>query len=114
MAKVRVRHSRIYFRNTLFVWTFAIFAFLAALYSPTGLVTYIWLIPLIYINFILWQAYLAAHPMRLKQPPLTPADATLSYQDVSLTTKDGLKLTAWYIPGKNRAAVILVHGLGGT
>lgn len=114
MAKVRVRHSRLYYRNTLLVWAFGIFAILAALYSPSTPATFVWLIPLIYLNYTLWQMYLSTHPVRVKQPPYTPADATLSFRDVTLTTGDGLKLAAWYVPGKNRAAVILVHGLGGS
>lgn len=114
MGKLRLKHSRLYYRNSLFVWTFAVCAFLAAIYSPTGFATYLWLVPVIYINYLLWQMYFSTHPRRLKQPPLTPADATLSYDDITLTTCDGLKLTGWYMPGKNRAAVILVHGLGGS
>jgi pimeloyl-ACP methyl ester carboxylesterase len=111
---MRRRHSPIYYRNTLFVWGFALFALLAATFSPNTLGTLLWLVPIIYFNFILWRMYLGTHPMRFKQPPLTPADATLSYEDLTLVTADGLTLTAWYVPGKNRAAVILVHGLGGS
>ncbi len=114
MPNLRFKHSRLYYRNSLFVWTFAILAFLAAIYSPTGPVTYLWLVPVIYINYLLWQAYLSTHPRHFRQPPLTPADATLSYEDVSLTTSDRLRLTGWYVPGRNRAAVILAHGLGGS
>jgi uncharacterized protein len=112
MARKRLKHSRLYSRNLLFVSTFAIFATLAALFSPSGLGTFFWLIPVIYLNYVLWQVFLSIHPMRLKQPPLTPQDATLSYEDVSLTTSDGLMLSAWYVPGRKRAAVILAHGLG--
>jgi fermentation-respiration switch protein FrsA (DUF1100 family) len=41
----------------------------------------------------------------------TPAEAGLTYQDVTLTTADGLKLVGWYIPGRQPEAIILVHGL---
>jgi fermentation-respiration switch protein FrsA (DUF1100 family) len=41
----------------------------------------------------------------------SPADMGLAYQDVSLTTADGLKLAGWYIPGRRPEAVILVHGI---
>ena len=41
----------------------------------------------------------------------TPADHGLAYEDVSLTTSDGLKLAAWYIPNDaGRGTVIYCHG----
>jgi dienelactone hydrolase len=40
----------------------------------------------------------------------TPATRGFAYEDVTFMTADGLKLTAWYIPSRNRAAVITVHG----
>lgn len=108
------KHSPIYVRNSIIVWSFAIGTFLAAVYSPTDAVTFLWLVPLIYLNSLAWRMYFSTHPVRIKQPPLTPSDATLAYDDVYLTTREGLKLTGWYVPGKNKAAVILVHGLGGS
>jgi dipeptidyl aminopeptidase/acylaminoacyl peptidase len=41
----------------------------------------------------------------------SPADVHLAYQDVSLTTPDGLTLAAWYIPGRQPNGVVLVHGI---
>jgi alpha-beta hydrolase superfamily lysophospholipase len=42
-----------------------------------------------------------------------PADALLYFRDITLTTADGVDLSAWYVPaGKPRAAtVLLLHGL---
>ena len=42
----------------------------------------------------------------------TPADLGFEYEEVTLTTDDGLRLAGWYIPSHNRAAVILLHGYG--
>jgi dienelactone hydrolase len=42
----------------------------------------------------------------------TPADRGLAYEDVSFRTSDGLRLAAWYVPPKNGAAVVLLHGAG--
>ena len=36
-----------------------------------------------------------------------------AYESVTFESADGLELTGWYAPSKNRAAVILVHGGGG-
>jgi fermentation-respiration switch protein FrsA (DUF1100 family) len=41
----------------------------------------------------------------------SPAEVGLPYQDVTLTTADGLKLAGWYIPGRQPNAIILVHGI---
>ncbi len=51
----------------------------------------------------------ALHPVCCK----TPADFGLDYQNVTLTAADGVNLSGWYVPSKNRAAVILLHGYGG-
>ena len=41
----------------------------------------------------------------------TPADHGMAYEDVTLTTSDGLNLAAWYVPNKaGRGTVIYCHG----
>lgn len=40
----------------------------------------------------------------------SPLDHGLAYSDITLQTRDGLRLAAWYIPSQNGAAVILAHG----
>jgi alpha-beta hydrolase superfamily lysophospholipase len=42
-----------------------------------------------------------------------PADANLFYRDLTLTTADGLELSAWYVPAAEEGAptVLLAHGL---
>jgi dipeptidyl aminopeptidase/acylaminoacyl peptidase len=56
--------------------------------------------------------YAALSPPRrpVERPQLGAELATL--RDVAFETGDGLELKGWYIPSKNRAAVILVHGYG--
>lgn len=53
-----------------------------------------------------------AHPHRA---PIccTPADAELTYENVSFTTQDNITLKGWYIPGTNGAAILLIHGIHG-
>jgi uncharacterized protein len=46
--------------------------------------------------------------------PATPAGYRLSYQNVALRTSDGVRLSAWYIPPRNGAAVVLLPGSGAT
>lgn len=51
------------------------------------------------------------HPPR-RPAEETPRDVGIDfYEDVHLTTADGLTLNAWYVPSTNGAAVILGHGL---
>ena len=46
--------------------------------------------------------------------PATPASYGLAYHDVALRTADGVRLSAWYIPSRNGAAVVLLPGSGST
>ena len=43
-----------------------------------------------------------------------PSDRGLEYRDVVLTAADGVRLSGWYVPSRNQAAVVLVHGSGST
>ena len=44
----------------------------------------------------------------------TPASKGLSYEAVTVTTPDGVRLAGWYLSSTNRAAVVLLHGAGST
>lgn len=44
----------------------------------------------------------------------TPADRGLTFADVTFPTADGVALAGWYIPSRNHAAVVLLHGAGST
>jgi pimeloyl-ACP methyl ester carboxylesterase len=46
----------------------------------------------------------------------TPADANLYYRDLTLTTRDGVHISAWYVPAAEDGAptVLLAHGLLGS
>jgi len=35
----------------------------------------------------------------------------LAYQDVTLTSADGVPISGWYIPGRRTAGIVLVHGI---
>jgi dienelactone hydrolase len=56
-------------------------------------------------------AYATAHPVRGGPCCLTPTEyAGLDYESVTLSSRDGLRIAGWYVPSKNRAAVVLSHG----
>jgi fermentation-respiration switch protein FrsA (DUF1100 family) len=51
------------------------------------------------------------HPPRsVRAKDDTPLRLGIPYQEVTLTTRDGLKLAAWYTPPQNGAVVLVAHG----
>lgn len=43
-------------------------------------------------------------------PEETPADHDLPFEDVTVTTSDGLKLVGWFVPSQNGAVIMMQHG----
>lgn len=56
-------------------------------------------------------SYVGSHVSRADVPPATLGAA---HEDVELRTSDGLRLEGWYVPSRNRAAVIVFPGRSGT
>ena len=44
----------------------------------------------------------------------TPADAGLTVERLTIPTTDGVRLAGWYVPSRDGAAVVLLHGAGST
>ena len=55
------------------------------------------------------KAYGLVHPVRVIPDHFPQA----AYRNVEFTTADGLRLSGWYVPPRNGALVIFVHGLNG-
>lgn len=68
---------------------------------------------LIWVAIPWYMADRAAHPPRVPLGSETPAQSGLIYENVRFATADGLTLSAWYLPGTNDAAVIILHGSPG-
>jgi uncharacterized protein len=62
----------------------------------------------------LGQAVAATNVPRTSVGATTPGDRGLAYEDVEFETADGVVLSGWYIPSRNGAAVVLMHGSGST
>lgn len=62
----------------------------------------------------LGQAVAASYPPRPELGERTPADLGVTYRDVSFPSSDGVDLAGWYVPTRNGAAVVLMHGAGST
>ncbi|MBN2146737.1 MAG: alpha/beta fold hydrolase [Anaerolineales bacterium] len=111
----RRREKWLLYRNTAIVFLFSIVVIGLGLRGPITWGKLIWLVPLIYIAYQLWLAHSAVHPRRIFSAlGLTPAAANLPFNEVILTSRDGLRLAGWFIPGHLRAAILLVHGLNGS
>ena len=67
--------------------------------------------------FVLWPLTEAVNATNRPAGPLgsaTPAQYGLTYHEVAFRTADGVRLSAWYIPPRNGAAVVLLPGAGST
>jgi hypothetical protein len=67
--------------------------------------------------FVLLPLTVAVYAVNLPPGPLgsaTPAGYGLSYRNVAFRTADGVRLSAWYLPPRNGAAVVLLPGAGST
>jgi pimeloyl-ACP methyl ester carboxylesterase len=51
---------------------------------------------------------------RIPLGPTTPADRGFAYENVTLTAGEAVRLAGWYLPSRNGAAVVLLHGAGST
>jgi pimeloyl-ACP methyl ester carboxylesterase len=43
----------------------------------------------------------------------TPANWSLDYEELRVTSRDGTTIVGWYIPPQNGAVILLLHGFGG-
>lgn len=67
-------------------------------------------IPTIFV--VAFGLYQSMFPQRIVSAE-TPADYGLAFEDVRLTTADGLHLVAWYVPpkqGDGKSAILVLHG----
>lgn len=63
----------------------------------------------IYVVIPAIAAYMETHPIRAAVSG-SPADLGLAFEDVRFPTADGLTLSGWYVPSRNGAAILAVHG----
>jgi fermentation-respiration switch protein FrsA (DUF1100 family) len=65
-------------------------------------------------GFPLTEAVYATNVARPALAHVTPADRGLAYRDATFVTTDGVRLSGWYIPSRNRAAIVVLHGASST
>jgi len=72
---------------------------------------------LVLLWFVLYPVTIAV--IATNRPPgppgtATPAEYGLTYHNVAFRTADGIRLSAWYIPARDGAAVVVLPGSGST
>lgn len=69
---------------------------------------YLFILAVVYVR----QGKMLYYP--LKEIGQTPQDIGLDYQDLQLMTKDGILISAWYVPARDRkGALLFCHGNAG-
>jgi uncharacterized protein len=58
-------------------------------------------------------AFLFTRPPRLRVTFSAPEEWDVTYRDVEIASSDGVNLDGWYVPPKNGAVILLLHGMGG-
>lgn len=76
----------------------------------------LWFIPSVLVAllvmFSIAQGAMLAYAPRNDLGSTTPAAEGLSYRDVTFRTSDGVRLSAWFLPSINHAAVVTMPGSG--
>lgn len=86
---------------------------IARLFSKINSILALSLLGTILLSSISWTiAYYIVRPPRVKISS-TPANYGIEYENVAVTTVDGLKLDGWFLEGDNGATIIATHGYRG-
>ena len=59
-------------------------------------------------------AWYATARARVVPDEATPSDLGLAYEEVEMSTADGVRLSGWYLTSRNGAAVVALHGASST
>lgn len=64
-----------------------------------------------FIGISIWSTWLVTHPARIESG-LTPKNYNLPFEEVALTTKDGVSIAGWFVPttALQKPALIILHG----
>lgn len=71
----------------------------------------------ILVEFVVMPVAFAVYATNAPHPAPTmssPAQHGIYFEDIALTTEDGVTLSAWYVEGDNGSGVVMFHGAGST
>ncbi len=76
----------------------------------------LWFIPIVVMALlVMWSVAtgtMLAYAPRTSLGSATPADRGLAFSTVTFRTSDGVRLSAWYVPATNSAAIVTLPGSG--
>jgi hypothetical protein len=100
-----------YYRDLSLLIILIVMMIVAAIYALEHPAYWIVVLLILSIRTPVRNAFIFAHPSRrLTWVPQTGLD----FREVTFPTRDGLTLFGRFVPGKNHATIILLHGLGGS
>lgn len=110
----RSRRGWRYYRNWLVravAWTAVLVPIYFLFDSPLHI---LWGVPVYIFWMVTSRVFRVTHP-KISSLSRTgdPANIDFPCQQIHFSSRDGIKLFAWYKPGPKRAAIVLVHGVNG-
>jgi pimeloyl-ACP methyl ester carboxylesterase len=115
LARDLLRHSRLYYRNTLIVWVMTIIVLWTALSTNRNWLSMLIALVGLYLCSILWLTYKSVHPGKsFFRCRISHLNIDLEAEKVKFLSRDGLQLYGWFLKGEKQPVVILLHRLGAT
>jgi|GEM_PF-676925 len=106
-------HGWRYYRNLALLLGLVVLLFIGVEIAWREPIHFLWVVPLLLLVRMAWISFHFAHPPRRRYfLPAFPEYASLQYEKVTFPSRDGLTLFGWYLAGRKRAAILLLHGLG--
>lgn len=103
------RKSWMYYRDVVIVWTPFILLLLSASLALKNPVYWSAVLLILFIRNPVRKAFYSAHPPRRIK---WVEETALRLREISFKSRDGVTLSGRFLPGKNKATILLVHGLG--
>ena len=105
--------SSLFYRNQVIAWSVTVLVYLLYVLSQAHKGFLVLLLPAVYLAATIWSICLSIHPRRhYIFRRYNPDHFGLKAEQITFYSKDGTRLSSWYIPGSSCQAIILVHGLG--
>jgi pimeloyl-ACP methyl ester carboxylesterase len=105
----RTRKGWRYYRDSVIAWAPFILLLISASYALKNPAYWIVVLLVWFLRNPIRKAWYVAHPPRRIS---LATNTHLHLREVTFTSSDGLTLFGHFLPGRNKATILLVHGLG--
>ncbi|HLO15164.1 MAG TPA: hypothetical protein VK206_10065, partial [Anaerolineales bacterium] len=103
------RKSWRYYRDSILLWSLFIFMLVAAGFALRRPIYWIAVLLIWYVRNPIRYAFVFAHPFRRFG---WIGESNLNFREITFQSRDGLTLFGRFVPGRNHAAILLIHPLG--